>query len=65
MDCLVTSRVAAPCAQCGQYSDYTHVIDSRTFYCESCCPVHNAVAIVEPVLVHTTREHQRDFFKET
>ena len=43
MDCLVMSRVAAPCAQCGQYSDYTHVIDSRTFYCESCCPVHNAV----------------------
>ena len=63
-ECLVTSRVSAPCSQCGQYDDFVHVIDSRDFRCESCCPIHNTVTIQEPLTIHTTRGRQTSLLKE-
>ena len=64
LECLVTSRVSAPCSQCGQYDDFVHVIDSRDFRCESCCPIHNTVTIQEPLTIHTTRGRREQLFNE-
>ena len=64
MDCLVTSRVSAPCSECGQYDDFVHVIDSQDFRCESCCPIHNSVQLQEPLTIHTTRGRQEKLFQE-
>lgn len=64
MNCLITKRISAPCSLCGQYDDHVHLVDAQAFYCETCCPVHNAVALVEPLIITTTRGRQRILFEE-
>lgn len=44
MDCLVTTRIAGPCAGCGaSVQEGLHLMTTaagHTFYCAACCPVH-------------------------
>lgn len=37
--CLVTERVAGPCARCGEFqAKKVHLVDSEIILCVKCCP---------------------------